>query len=249
MNQQPGKSAYGTEAGRHQERRRPAEFTGDRRRQAGGQRAAQLAAHVHKAGNRTCGLSADIRAYRPERALREIQRSRSPGQHYAGKFSARDLRRQGDKNSTKPDAKNGQTASSSPFSVSLGEPVTGPASGERTGSHREKRQHGVERTVAQVQAADRPEIDEEPGEEDVSGITVSEVAESNRQNMAIAQNRSPRQLADRTGIGLRQARVDVCAFLFVTHGWRPGASRATRYQISPAIKPSTALAQNDQRQP
>jgi len=178
MNQQPRKSAYGTEAGRHQERGSPAEFARNRRGQASRKRAAQLAAHIHKAGNGARGLSSDIRAYRPERALREIQRSRSSGQHHAGEFGARDLRRQGDKNSAQPDAENGQTASSSPFSVSFGEPVTRPASGERAGSHRQKRQHRVERTVAQVQAAYRPQINEEPGEEDVSRITVSEIAES-----------------------------------------------------------------------
>src|SRR5579859_4725454 len=218
MNQQPGKSARGTKAGRHQERGSPAEFTRDRRCQAGRKRAAQLAAHVHKARNGARGLSADIRAYRPERALRKIERSRSPGQHYAGEFGARDLRRQGDKNSTQPDAENGKAASSSPFSVSLGEPVTRPASGERAGSHRQKRQHRVERTVAQVQAAYRSQINEEPGEEDVSGITVSKVAESNRQNMAIAENRTPRQLSSRTGIRLRQARLNVYCFL-IRHPW------------------------------
>src|SRR5579872_5195737 len=172
MNQQPGKSADGTEAGRHQERRSPAEFAGDRRCQAGGKRAAQLATHVHEAGNGARGFSPNVRAYRPERALRKIQRSSSSGKNHAGEFGARDLRRQGDKNSAQSDAEGSQAASASPLAVAFGEPVAGPAANQRTGSHRQKRQHGVERTVAQVQAADGLQIDKEPSEKYISGIAV-----------------------------------------------------------------------------
>ncbi len=162
-----------TQAGRDQKRRSPAEVGGDPGRERSGDCSADLCSRIHESGNRTGRAAGDVRSHRPERTLREIKSARPAREDDAGQPRALHLRAQNQKNAGADHDDRSQHAAAKPRTVRARKPVADGTADGATHSHREKRQHGVERAGFQIQSAHLGQVDIKPAEENPGDIAES----------------------------------------------------------------------------
>src|SRR5271165_2449878 len=191
IDEQPQQSAQCRKRGREIKSGIPAETCRQPRGERRGDRAADLAGHVHYAGCHSGVRARDISADGPVRALRQVHRADSSGKDENRSGRTARVRAHDQEYGGESERENSEAGTADSESVAFAQAVAEYTAGNAEHSHGDEGEHRIERARLEVETARLGEVDEEPAQEDPCNVAEGEATEAEGGYVTVEHSGAP----------------------------------------------------------